>query len=104
MAGGYLNPYQNVTVTTKFLNQGICYSELSEAEKEKYEETFEDKSTGLFPEEISNTARDKWLFNKDTVFKVLVALMKEGLKVEGDDKIGRTIIFAVNQHHAKFIV
>ena len=30
--------------------------------------------------------------------------MKEGLKIEGGDKIGRTIIFAVNQHHAKFIV
>jgi type I restriction enzyme R subunit len=104
VAGGFLNPYQNVTASTKFLDQGIRYSELSEAEKEKYEETFEDKSTGLFPEEISNTALNKWLFNKDTVCKVLDALMKEGLKIEGGDKIGRTIIFAVNQHHAKFIV
>ncbi len=104
VAGGYLNPYQNVAVTTKFLQEGIRYHELSEAEKEKYEETFGDKSTGLFPEEISNAAFNKWLFNKDTVFKVLDALMKEGLKIEGGDKIGRTIIFAVNQLHAKFIV
>ena len=104
VAGGYLNPYENVSVTTKFLREGIKYSELSEAEKEKYEETFEDKSTGLFPEEISSAAFNKWLFNKDTVFKVLDTLMQEGLKIEGGDKLGRTIIFAVNQHHAKFIV
>ena len=104
VAGGYLTPYQNVSVTTRFLEQGIRYSELTDAEKEIYEETFEDKSTGLFPEEISNTALNKWLFNKDTVYKVLDSLMLEGLKIEGGDKIGRTIIFAVNQHHAKFIV
>jgi type I restriction enzyme R subunit len=47
---------------------------------------------------------NKWLFNKDTVNKVLDALMQNGLKIEGGDKLGRTIIFAVNQNHAKFIV
>ncbi len=47
---------------------------------------------------------NKWLFNKDTVNKVLDTLMQNGLKIEGGDKIGRTIIFAVNQEHAKFIV
>jgi type I restriction enzyme R subunit len=47
---------------------------------------------------------NKWLFNKDTVNKVLDALMANGLKIEGGDKLGRTIIFAVNQKHAKFIV
>jgi len=30
--------------------------------------------------------------------------MTQGLKIEGGDKLGRTIIFAVNQEHAKFIV
>jgi type I restriction enzyme R subunit len=47
---------------------------------------------------------NKWLFNKDTVNKVLDALMQNGLKIEGGDKLGRTIIFAVNQKHAKYIV
>lgn len=100
----YLNPYKNIDVTTNFLREGIKYKDLSDKEKEKYEETFEDKTTGLFPEEIRANAMNKWLFNKDTVNKVLDALMQHGLKIEGGDKIGRTIIFAVNQDHAKFIV
>lgn len=100
----YLNPYKNIDITTNFLREGIKYKDLSDKEKEKYEETFEDKTTGLFPEEIRANAMNKWLFNKDTVNKVLDALMQNGLKIEGGDKIGRTIIFAVNQKHAKFIV
>lgn len=100
----YLNPYKNIDITTNFLREGIKYKDLSDKEKEKYEETFEDKTTGLFPEEIRANAMNKWLFNKDTVNKVLDALMQTGLKIEGGDKLGRTIIFAVNQKHAKFIV
>lgn len=100
----YLVPYQNYTIETNFLREGIKYRELSEKEKEKYEETFEDRTTGLFPEEIGANAMNKWLFNKDTINKVLDTLMEHGLKIEGGDKIGRTIIFAVNQTHAQFIV
>jgi len=100
----YLKYFKNIDVSTKFLREGIKYKDLSDKEKEKYEDTFEDAQTGLFPEEISASALNKWLFNKDTVIKVLDALMKNGLKIEGGDKIGRTIIFAVNQKHAEFIV
>lgn len=100
----YLNPYKNIDVSTNFLREGIKYKDLSDKDKEKYEATFEDKTTGLFPEEIRANAMNKWLFNKDTVNKVLDALMENGLKIEGGDKVGRTIIFAVNQDHAKFIV
>jgi type I restriction enzyme, R subunit len=100
----YLNAYKNIDITTQFTREGIKYKDLSDKEKEKYEATFEDRTTGLFPEEIRANALNKWLFNKDTVNKVLDALMQNGLKIEGGDKIGRTIIFAVNQKHAKFIV
>ena len=100
----FLVPYKNITITTNFLTQGIKYKDLTDKEKEKYEQTFEDKTTGLFPEEIRANALNKWLFNKDTVFKVLDSLMSNGLKIEAGDKLGRTIIFAVNQNHAKFIV
>jgi type I restriction enzyme R subunit len=99
-----LNPYKNIDITTNFLREGIKYKDLTDKEKEKFEQTFEDKTTGLFPEEIRANAMNKWLFNKDTVNKVLDALMQHGLKIEGGDKLGRTIIFAVNQNHAKFIV
>lgn len=100
----FLVPYKTISVSTDFLKSGIKYSKLSDKEKEKYEQTFEDKTTGLFPELISKNALNKWLFNKDTVNKVLDVLMQQGIKIEGGDKIGRTIIFATNQEHAKFIV
>jgi type I restriction enzyme R subunit len=100
----FLVPYKTISLSTNFLKSGIKYKDLSDKEKEKYEQTFEDKLTGLFPEEINKNALNKWLFNKDTVNKVLDALMQQGLKIEGGDKIGRTIIFATNQEHAKFIV
>jgi type I restriction enzyme R subunit len=100
----YLKDYQAQDVSTEFLREGIRYSLLSAKEKAKYEDTFRDATTGLFPEHIRANAMNKWLFNKDTVNKVLDTLMEEGLKIEGGDKIGRTIVFAVNQSHAKFIV
>lgn len=100
----YLNPYRTEDISTEFIRDGIKYNELSEADKKKYEETFKDKGTGIFPEEIPASVMNKVLFNKDTAFKVLDAFMEKGLKIEGGDKIGRTIIFAVNQNHAEFIV
>ncbi len=48
-------------------------------------------------------AVNKWLFNKDTVDKVLEHLMTRGLKVAGGDRLGKTIVFAKNQAHAEFI-
>ena len=45
-----------------------------------------------------------YLFNDDTVDKVLQDLMTKGLKVQGGEKIGKTIIFAYNHNHAKQIV
>lgn len=100
----YLSPYKNIDITTKFIREGIKYKELSDFDKLKYEETFADKTTGIFPEEIRANAMNKWLFNKDTVYKVLDTLMEQGLRIEGGDKIGRSLIFAVNQNHSKFIV
>lgn len=100
----YLSAYKNIDIKSKFLREGIKYKDLSPIDKAKYEDTFIDRTTGLFPEEIRSNAMNKWLFNEDTVNKVLDALMDKGLKIEGGDKLGRTIIFAVNQNHAKFIV
>ena len=49
-------------------------------------------------------AINNWLFNLDTIDKVLIELMKNGLKVEGGDKLGKTIIFAKNSEHAKMCI
>ena len=55
-------------------------------------------------DDISGEAINSWLFNADTIDKVLKELMEKGLKIEGGDKLGKTIIFAKNSLHAQAIV
>lgn len=102
----YLVPPRAISVPLKFIREGIKYDELSPEEQEEYEfeEEFHDKVTGDLKEEIEPSALNHWLFNKDTVNKVLMHLMEKGIKVEGGDKLGKTIIFAKNSKHADFIV
>lgn len=99
---GYLVPYSTIETNTKFMDDGIKYDELSDEDKEAYEDTFDDDED--VGDEISSSAMNSWLFNIDTVNKVLHQLMENGLKVEGGDKLGKTIIFAKNHNHAEFIV
>lgn len=100
---GFLVPPKSISVPLKFQREGIKYHELSEAEKLEYEEKFGDPTTEEAPDTISSGALNKWLFNTDTVDKVLDHLMTSGIKVSGGDKLGKTIIFAKNHKHAVFI-
>ena len=100
---GYLVPPKSISVPLKFQREGIKYNELSETEKKEYEEKFGDPTNEENPDSIGSTALNKWLFNTDTVDKVLEHLMNDGIKVDGGDKLGKTIIFAKNHKHAVFI-
>lgn len=100
---GWLVPPKRIGVTTKFQRDGIKYNELSDEDKERYEDDFADDLTGDMPEEIDSSELNKFVFNADTVDKVLNQLMSEGIKIEGGDKIGKSIIFAKNKDHANFI-
>lgn len=97
-----LVPYYNYEVKTKFLEEGITYDELSDEDKERYEEDFAED--GELPDFIASYALNKFVFNETTVDTVLQDLMERGIKVEGGDRIGKTIIFAQNKRHAQFIV
>ncbi|MDD6070752.1 MAG: type I restriction-modification enzyme R subunit C-terminal domain-containing protein, partial [Clostridiales bacterium] len=77
-------------------------NELSEEEKEKFEDTFEDDE--FIDEDVSSSEINTWIYNDDTIDMVLKELMEKGLKIEGGDKLGKTIIFAKNSTHAKRIV
>jgi len=106
VADEFLVPPKAISVPLKFQREGIKYNELSEEEQEEYElqEQFYDEESGDLKDEISAGALNQWLFNEDTVDKVLMHLMENGLKVEGGDKLGKTIVFAKNSKHADFIV
>ena len=98
----WLVPPKPVSVPLKFQRDGIKYDELTEEEKEQWD-AVEWSEDGTAPTEIDPEAVNLWLFNKDTVDKVLEHLMTRGEKVAGGDRLGKTIIFAKNQAHADFI-
>ncbi|MDO5535164.1 MAG: DEAD/DEAH box helicase family protein, partial [Propionibacteriaceae bacterium] len=102
VAEGYLVPPVGVSVPLKFMRAGIHYDQLSEAEKEQWDSLEwsddDDVPTDIDPEELN-----RWLFNTDTVDQALKVLMERGHRVAGGDRLGKTIIFAKNNDHAKFI-
>lgn len=99
----FLVPPKKVSVTTHFMRDGIKYNELSDEEKLEYEEKFYDYQSDTMPEEIDSSDLNQFVFNKHTVDLVLNQLMTDGLKIEGGDKIGKSVIFAKNHQHAVFI-
>jgi type I restriction enzyme, R subunit len=98
----FLVPPRAVSVPLQFQREGIRYDDLSDEEKDQWD-ALEWDEEGEAPDRIEAAAVNQWLFNKDTVDKVLKHLMERGQKVAGGDRLGKTIIFAKNHDHAEFI-
>jgi type I restriction enzyme R subunit len=103
VADEYLVPPRSISVPLKFQRDGIDYDSLSDEEKAEWD-AIEWDDEGAVPDRVEAADLNRWLFNKDTVDKVLEHLMTNGIKVAGGDRLGKTIIFAKNSDHAKFIV
>ena len=99
---GYLVSYRVYEMKSKIMEEGIKYDQLSEDEKEQFDEVFEEDET--VEDTIDSSAVNQWLFNADTIDMVLNQLMEKGLRIEGGDKLGKSIIFAKSSRHAKAIV
>lgn len=99
---GFLVDFMSVESKLKFIEQGIVYDDLSDEDKEAYENTFEDEN-GELTESIASSAINEWVFNEDTIRQVLHILMQDGLRVDYGEKLGKTIIFAKNHEHAEKI-
>lgn len=97
----YLLPYHTVEAVLKIPERGIHYDELPEAEKEHFEEVFEDDAEEM--KDIDGEAVNNWLFNSKTIDIVLNQLMTKGIHDSSGDEIGKTIIFAKNHKHAEMI-
>lgn len=101
VADKFLVPPRPKSVPLKFVRSGIKYDELSDEEKAKWDEL---EWEGKLPAgDVDPGALNNWLFNEDTVDKVLQHLMTYGLKVSQGDRLGKSIIFAKNSDHAQFI-
>jgi type I restriction enzyme R subunit len=102
VADGYLVPPRVLSVPLRFQREGITYDQLSEEEKSEWD-ALEWNEDGEVPDRVEANDLNKWLFNEDTVDKVLEYLMTHGIKVADGDRLGKTIIFAKNSRHAQFI-
>jgi type I restriction enzyme R subunit len=98
----WLVPMLPYSLQLQFPRQGIVYAELSDEEKAEWDELEWDEDGGV-PDRVNAEAVNRWLFNEDTVDKVLEHLMTHGHKVAGGDRLGKSIIFAKNHDHAEFI-
>ncbi len=85
---GFLVDFVSAETSLKFLQEGIVYDDLSDEDKAAYEETF--GQDGEAPDRIASTALNEWVFNEDTILKVLDTLMTYGLRVDYGSRIGKT--------------
>ncbi|QHG60908.1 hypothetical protein FOF50_10920 [Micrococcus luteus] len=102
VADGFLVPPRGVSVGTTFLRRGTRYDQLPAEEQEAWDAL--DWGEDEAPEEVSSEEINRFLFNADTVDRVLSTLREHGHKVAGSERLGKTIVFAKNQPHAEFIL
>lgn len=100
---GFLTYYRALDRTPDILKNGLTYDELSEEDQEQYEELFTEDD-GTIPEKIEGKKFYSYITNIDTIRQVLRDLMEEGIKVNGGDILGKTIIFARDHNHAIIIL
>ncbi|SEG81305.1 DEAD/DEAH box helicase family protein [Bosea lathyri] len=101
VADGHLVPPVAISVPLKIVRSGLRYDDLSEDEKDQWDSL--EWGEEEIPDSVEAAEVNKRLFNIDTVDLVIAHLMTNGIKVEGGDRLGKTIIFAKNQAHADFI-
>ena len=104
----YLVPPLWISRTTKHLKEGIKYDELTPEEKKQMEAVWEyEHNKGLLVDDHRDVATNElftYIFNKDTVDKVLQNLMDTGYRIDAGEKLGKSIIFAANHDHAVLVV
>lgn len=111
---GYLVNYRGFKRGSMILKEGIKYANLSDEEKQQMEAVWEYESAIKGMEkaidghssarDIANNEIFSYIFNIETIDKVLQDLMENGLKVQYGERIGKSIIFAYNHRHAELIV
>jgi type I restriction enzyme, R subunit len=95
----YLVPFKVKDLTTKFLREGIKYSNLTDEQKQQLEDDQQDAEALDFDPK----ALDKEIFNKDTNRIILRNLMENGIKNADGSLVGKSIVFARSRAHADLL-
>lgn len=98
----FLVGYEVIDNTTESIKDGINYDSLPDEVKNKIEEELDEDDDLLSLR--TNFERKNAIINLSTIDIMLNELMTKGLKVNGGDKIGKTIIFASSHQYAVQIV
>ena len=103
----YLVGFSVQDKTTDKMRRGIRYDDLTEEEKASWEDGFieaDEEEIDFTGAEIEGRYVGKNVINLGTIDAMLGDLMKNGLKVDGADTLGKTIIFASSHVQAVKIV
>lgn len=100
VANGYLCPHKAFRCGTHLLERGIRYQDLTEEQRNELEGVWGEGE----PRDIESHELLSYIFNRDTVDKVICHLMEHGQRVDEGERIGKSIIFATNHEHAQLIV
>lgn len=92
----YLSSFKVQNVTTQFLREGIKYSEMNEDQRRQ----LEDQEPDAEAIEYERNKVDKKIFNKDTNRRIIRNLMENGLTIDDNTRLGKSLVFARNHNHA----
>jgi type I restriction enzyme R subunit len=109
---GFLVPYKVNSRSTNLLTDGIDREKLTKSEQEEFDQIFgrsqdddyEVSEDEVVEKKISGSEIFRTVYNKNTCDRVIDDLMRNGIKTNEGEVIGKTIIFAYNHKHAQMIV
>ena len=108
---GYLVSYHGFVRKSQILEKGIEVATLAAEDREQLQPVFDYEKTKYeidpnedYERNIESKEIFSYIFNIDTIDKMLQDLMENGLKVQSGNKIGKSIIFCYNHQHAELVV
>lgn len=99
----YLVTYKAFDKTLDVYKDGVRRKDLTEEQREEYDRYFADED-GNVPESVQGSKFKNFVINDNSIDLMLDDLMKNGLRVDGGTKIGKTLIFAANHDAGEEIV